>query len=279
MSDLLNRLRRTASEGPLKGILMSAPVRSLASAVVSLRFVPAAAKVSRPLSFLFADIRHRGTAAYGLKGTDVTIVVRHDQGARELVHEVFSTGCYEPTPEQLALLPTNPDILDLGANVGGFAAYALTRWPTARITCIEPDPDNLQALEQFTSLNPSGDVRVLPVCASNSDGDVLFERGAGEGSRIGAAGVPTPAIDVFPLLVQSQFVKMDIEGAEWDILQDPRLADLSGLVLVMEYHRRFPYDQDAASAACQLLQDAGFSVGKIEPNYWGHGIMWASKPA
>lgn len=40
-----------------------------------------------------------------------------------------------------------PEILDVGAHVGGFAWYALRRWPGARVTSFEPHPDTFTLLQ------------------------------------------------------------------------------------------------------------------------------------
>src|SRR5215470_12198605 len=42
----------------------------------------------------------------------------------------------------------NPVILDIGANVGGFAAWASQRWPASLIHCYEPLPDNFALLQK-----------------------------------------------------------------------------------------------------------------------------------
>jgi FkbM family methyltransferase len=41
-----------------------------------------------------------------------------------------------------------PMILDIGANVGSFAAWALQRWPRAHVHCYEPLPDNFVFLKR-----------------------------------------------------------------------------------------------------------------------------------
>lgn len=43
---------------------------------------------------------------------------------------------------------TRPVILDIGANVGSFAAWALNRWPGAHVHCYEPLPDNFALLKK-----------------------------------------------------------------------------------------------------------------------------------
>jgi FkbM family methyltransferase len=39
-----------------------------------------------------------------------------------------------------------PVILDIGANVGSFAAWTLKRWPGCHVHCYEPLPDNFALL-------------------------------------------------------------------------------------------------------------------------------------
>jgi FkbM family methyltransferase len=43
---------------------------------------------------------------------------------------------------------TRPVILDVGANVGSFAAWALKRWPGAHVHCYEPLPENFALLKK-----------------------------------------------------------------------------------------------------------------------------------
>ena len=271
---MLNTLRSLASRPPLGRVLLHPAVRRCAAAAVSLRFLSSAWATDRPLSFLAADLQHKGVCSYRLRGSDLTVVVRHDTGARELLSEIFTSGCYEPDPDLLSSIPDVPKVLDIGANVGAFAAYAAMTWPTAEIACIEPDPENLVALRQFVRLNPRLSVVIHEVCAATRDGELAFAVGGGAGSRVQVGGRPTPAIDVLPMIAEADFVKMDIEGSEWPILADLRLATVGPTTLVMEYHRRFPYDKGAAEEAKRLLIAAEFRVTKIEPNHWGHGLIW-----
>lgn len=61
------------------------------------------------------------------------------------------------------------------------------------------------------------------------------------------------------------------------LIDQPLMAGIlaaAPTTLAMEYHRRFPYDKGAAEEAKRLLIGAEFRVTKIEPNYWGHGLIW-----
>ncbi len=91
----------------------------------------------------------------------------------------------------------------------------------------------------------------------------------------GVATTTVRTLDYLPLFSAADFVKMDIEGGEWDVLADPRLHEVGPLVLVMEYHRVGAPSLPAREAAERLLTAAGFSVGHGHPNHWGHGTLWA----
>jgi hypothetical protein len=112
---------------------------------------------------------------------------------------------------------------------------------------------------------------------------MTFLEGLGSGSRLTTAeegdreGLTVETVDVLPAFAAADLVKMDIEGGEWPILADPRLTDVGPLVLVLEYHRVGAPGLPAGDAARDLLETAGFTVGFVTPNHWGHGTMWAWK--
>ena len=63
--------------------------------------------------------------------------------------------------EEYAVDITKPPdiIIDAGANIGLFTIYIKTRFPKARVICLEPDPDNFIQLEK--NLRPYNDVECL----------------------------------------------------------------------------------------------------------------------
>ena len=58
---------------------------------------------------------------------------------------------------------------------------------------------------------------------------------------------------------------------------DPRLGDLGPMVWVIEFHRSGAPFLPASDAAEHLFTQAGFTVGHVTLNYWGHGTLWAWK--
>ena len=76
------------------------------------------------------------------------------------------------------------------------------------------------------------------------------------------------AVDVLPELENADLVKIDIEGAEWALLADPRFAGARPSVLVLEYHRDGSPHPNEAQAAEDALLSAGLEVvhGRRKPS-------------
>jgi hypothetical protein len=95
----------------------------------------------------------------------------------------------------------------------------------------------------------------------------------------GEAGIDVMMVDLFTLDYDTDLLKMNIEGSEWSILSDARMADLQARVIVMEWHCRFAPRADPHAAALELLKRAGYEVhaDHIETQK-STGVVWASRP-
>ena len=135
---------------------------------------------------------------------------------------------------------TRPVILDIGANVGSFSAWALKRWPGSHVHCYEPLPDNFALLKknlgslegQSVSLNnfAIGDPSLKNLyLGRNNCGEASFYD-VGEQSAV-TVEVETRAPSVLP---KAHIVKIDTEGSEIDILS--RMPSLDFDVIMLEYH-------------------------------------------
>lgn len=107
--------------------------------------------------------------------------------------------------------------MDVGANVGMFAAWAVGRWPAAEILSFEPSPESTHVYPLW--LKASGArAMLIEAAASTREGNISSLSGLGGGSREVADALGTmtlPAVDLFPSLLGADFVKVDIEGGEW----------------------------------------------------------------
>ena len=235
--------------------------------------------------FKWRENRHMEiVGGYHTRLGDVPYFVRHTTRDIGVFSEVFVLGEYVPPPQVadwLATLGRPAQVLDVGGNIGLFATFARDRWPGTRVVSIEPDPDNLEILRLNAS--QGSDLEVVGACASTHDGTLRFVAGQEAGSHVadGAPGQDTievPCVDVFRLAESADLIKMDIEGSEWDILADPRLATVPAKALVMEWHDLLCPHANPRAAAREALQRAGFTIVADRVSFPEVGMIWAVRP-
>ena len=279
---VMNFLRRAASIPGVRVVLLQPDVRRAVASVLSLRFLVAAWVTTKPFAVLAGEALSRGEVrTYLIRATGVRVAMQHGRDM-EALFELFTRGEYEPPPGEVGDRLTTESVkavLDVGANVGMFSAWARGRWPDASIVTVEPAPENLVVLHEQAAHDRR--TVVIEAAVAPRDGEIAFVEGWGSGSHAPTTGEAATTVvrtvDWFPLFAAADLVKMDIEGGEWPVLADPRLRELKRLTLVMEYHRVGAPSLPAGAAARRLLEEAGFEVGHDTPNYWGHGTLWAWK--
>jgi FkbM family methyltransferase len=214
------------------------------------------------------------------------VLLRHRTRDVDLVNEILGhLHSYEPPPELAGDLAGPLRILDLGANIGMFGAFALGRWTIEEMRAFEPDPSNAAILNQTIAANGARRIwSAIPAAIANRSGRMLFLAGRLAESRqaIGNEhGVSVEAIDVFSLDHDVDLCKIDIEASEWAILADPRLAEFGAKVLVIEWHSLLSPEPDPRRAVHRLLREAGYHVvGHERVALDGStGLVWARRDA
>jgi FkbM family methyltransferase len=232
-------------------------------------------------------MRSRSIGRYHLAGSDVVIHLRHGTVDVITLDEIFRLGHYEPPIEAASILRRarrSPRVVDLGANIGLFGALVRRTYPNAKIVAFEPDPANAALLRRTIEAN-GGQVRwrLVEACAAPEDGTAPFVAHEDTSSRVEAdarAETMVQAVDVFPFLEDVDLLKIDIEGAEWPILADPRFGARVAKTLALEYHPYGSPEPDAGALALRLLRKAGYETQVSD--FWlppGHGMLWAWRPA
>lgn len=152
-------------------------------------------------------------------------------------------------------------IWDLGANIGLTAAlYAMTR-PKARITGVELDDGNAELARRNTAVFGER-CNIITGAVWIDDGvvDYVIASGREQEARVGAGGSGRPAAShalntLFARDDWIDFVKMDVEGAERQILRErTEWASKVGCIKV-ECHA--PY---SVREATRDLESLGFAV-------------------
>ena len=268
---------------------MRAAVRRLRRSIAghplgrSARRTAAAMGILRPAARFIAGQLRGGARRYRLD-SGVSVVIRHRSRDVDLVVEVLGARRpYEPPPSLAHRLSGPLRILDLGGNIGLFGAFALARFDVRELVSLEPDPANAAILARTIAINGlAGQWRLRAAAVSAADGEVRFLAGHSPDSRLAQAGedaITVPAVDLFGLDHEVDLLKIDIEGAEWVLLCDPRLAALGAAVIVIEWHWRSAPGPDPHAAAVELLGAAGYEIVADEPDpAAGIGLVWATRP-
>ncbi len=253
------------------------------------------ARTVRPAPAFFAreGLGSSALRLYRLRESDLRVAIRHGSGDAVTLGEVFHERDYRPPAELERTLGQARQVLDLGANVGLFGAYAAARWSAAEIVAFEPDPANAAVHRMAIAANGlQRRWRLVQAAAGARDGSAAFAAGnvalshlldSGTAGAIAQPGrkpgsvstIEVPVRDVLPLLARTDLLKMDIEGGEWAILGDPRFRTGPPLALVLEYHPHLCPERDPRATVEALLGGAGMRVRAIWHREDGHGMLWA----
>ena len=236
----------------------------------------------------------RGAHEYHLRSQESIAVLRHNRYDAHVLHENVRDPFYTPPPSVHARLASRGDdlrVVDLGGNIGCFGLLLLGRFPDARVVAFEPDPSNLELLKRCIELNGYNDRwSVVEACAGSADGETPFIGGQGALSRMpltgdGTGDAPTmtvPVVDIFPYLKGVDLLKIDIEGGEWALLDDPRFAELRPPAILLEWHSYDCPEDNPRRAATTRLEGLGYTVLHEKPPHvpdsepmYGAGTLWA----
>jgi FkbM family methyltransferase len=169
-------------------------------------------------------------------------------------------------------------IIDIGAHAGLFSVAARLYFPNAVIHAYEPNPslwpylDRQREIGQFTAFHEAvslnhgkatlefGADTVFTRCVPSQSGEIKVTAISEAIRRIANRG----SVDL---------LKLDCEGAEWDILEDPeamqRVANLT-----MEYHLT---GSKSIKDLLGILRDIGFHIDFVHRDRDTNGLIHASR--
>ena len=169
-----------------------------------------------------------------------------------------------------------PRILDGGANLGLASLYFLTTYPQAFITAIEPDPDCFGLLQSNLQWASPSSLLLKNCALAGHRGRRKFFPHTGDAGRLDVPLSLTMAVvevDCLPLddflLEPIDFVKLDLEGAETEVLKSCRR--LNQIHHLFVEHHSFPDRPQDLDQTLQSLSDAGF-------RYWIQSQFLPKRP-
>lgn len=200
-------------------------------------------------------------------------------GGPEYLHglqEIFIEGVYNQQ------LPENASVLDCGAHIGLSVIYLKQICPTANITAFEPDTENYALLKKNISSHQleNIDARQEAVWVDNTT--LSFIQEGNMGSKIGE-GISENTQQVKAIRLKDfinkkiDFLKLDIEGAEYKVLQDIRENLHFVTNMFIEYHGAFSQNNELLEIF-EIIVKAGFKFYiKEAANNYAHPFLPAQR--
>lgn len=169
--------------------------------------------------------------------------------------EIFVDKTYEQT------LPPNAYILDCGANIGLSIINFKRICPSAHIIAFEPDPVNFEILNYNLRSFQLDKVEVNQAAIWKEKTRLTFSSTGSMGSSLSTtdpSGIEVPTVRLKDLLVRPvDFLKLDIEGAEYEVIRDAADALTFVKTMFVEYHGRFDQNHELLEIL-EIIQKAGF---------------------
>jgi FkbM family methyltransferase len=164
-----------------------------------------------------------------------------------------------------------PLIVDCGSNIGLSVLYFKRLYPKSRVIAFEPDTATFKMLELNVKSNNLADVTLVNKALSDSVGSVPFyispERPGllvqslrkENLSSSQVTSVETETLSTY-LTEPVDFLKMDIEGAEDQVLKDLKETGKLALVreIVLEYHHHLTPREDKLGVFLKTLEQTNF---------------------
>lgn len=250
----------------------------------TLKLSTAAAIISRPWMApvgrrLLERLSDRGVfwARFRTGGGELAASFRLEQLSSDLLsfYEVGIGDCYRVPPR---FQPRT--VVDGGGNTGLFTLSALTRWPDCRAIVLEPFPDNAERIRLHLRENGlSAEVRECALDAQPGRA-TFYLREANRCSLTGEDAFDrTIEVDKARLseIVDSAdgpcLIKLDIEGAELDVLADLLERERPGCFVVGELH----HVERSRARFDRLLAERGWRTRELESD--GHCALFHAWPA
>jgi FkbM family methyltransferase len=165
------------------------------------------------------------------------------------------------------LLKDTDSVVDAGANMGIFSVFVAHNHPRCKVYAFEPTPATVDVLKENTKYYPN--VKVFG-CGlgekSRAASLVIVEDGTG--NYIGEGGIPVEIKAIDDLNIPMNFLKMDTEGYEANILKGAAetIKKYKPIVAMSAYHR--PNDKTELPALlnsiapydCELRHDCEYDL-------------------
>ena len=175
-------------------------------------------------------------------------------------------------------IPADGVVVDIGANIGDLTIQAARLCPKGQVFAVEPLAEHCALIRKQVELNGANNITVSQYALGSAEGEIdIHGQGTSSSSYWGngaAEHVRVRTLESFMKehsIISIDLLKMDCEGAEWDILPAaehllPRIRQIC-----MEYHNG---KLDAPWLEGWLIRH-GFSVRRSSGPW--NGFLWARR--
>jgi len=178
----------------------------------------------------------------------------------------------------------SPLIIDCGANIGLSVLYWKYLYPKSKIIAFEPDPEIFKLLQHNVNVFDFDDVDLLPYAVWSSYTKLNFQPDNSVGGRLIKEGKSPSLIDVKTFRLRDilnqdiDMLKIDIEGAETEVIMDcnDKLSSVENLFV--EYHG-YAGETQRLHEILNLLQNEGFRYHIKEANPVKHPFIKSERGA
>jgi FkbM family methyltransferase len=207
-----------------------------------------------------------------------------------LFHETWVRKVYSPPGYRIGAGDT---VIDIGANIGVFAAYAATRAAGVRVFAYEPFPENIAWLKRnvtesrLTNVEVRAQavgaetcVRTLQVDPGDWIMHSLFARPDGTDAQ--ALAVECVSFDEVmnqPGVARCDLLKLDCEGSEYEILQGCAPDTLRRVRRIVGEFHEGEHIAGTARELCRYLEARAFRIDRFVREGAGSGLFCATNTA
>lgn len=194
----------------------------------------------------------------------------------------FDETYFKGMPRNLIATPINT-IVDIGANVGYFSLFMLNNFPKASVYSYEPIPMNFALLSKYAQLNKHFDWHAFN-CAVTKPGveaitlnydkkdsfstsaSVFADTSNQDSIQVQAKSLATIIED--NNLSQIDFLKIDCEGAEYEILYNAseEVFSKTRLIAIETHTGKAPNETNKALA--DYLENKGYNIKAENDKVW-----------
>lgn len=154
------------------------------------------------------------------------------------------------------------EIHDGGANIGLFSLYAHAKYPDALLTCYEPDEENVIQLKLNLKANQI-DANVVPKALWSKSAELFFHPGESYSGFVSEEKSPYPISCIYPSVPDTSWLKLDIEGSEYQVLPAILHAGCKPEIISIEIHDF----RVRGGPLLELLSDNGYTWKEsFDPN-------------